>query len=90
MLRAMEEYTPRDRLDAPTTGFMEAKLLLTGVELRLFDPAVNMVAMTGGGRVYTAGEIAAWGEAAGRVCDGWDHLGPRSCLITLRRPEVTE
>lgn len=58
------------------------------VEAALF--AVNMVAMTDGGRVYTAGEIAAWGEAAGLVCDGWDHLGPRSCLITLRRPEVTE
>jgi len=58
------------------------------VEATLF--AVNMVAMTDGGRVYTAGEIAAWGEAAGLVCEGWNHLGPRSCLITLRRPEATE
>ncbi|NCO56654.1 MAG: hypothetical protein COW73_00465 [Nitrospirae bacterium CG18_big_fil_WC_8_21_14_2_50_70_55] len=51
--------------------------------------AVNMVAMTDSGRVYTAGEIAAWGEAAGLVCARWDHLGPRSCLITLRRPKAT-
>ncbi len=137
----MDEQSARDRLDGLATGFMEAKLLLTGVELRLFDLlflsqvahaesaernrdlfsrlapmltpggrlvvhettvepdrtgpveatlfAVNMVAMTDGGRVYTAGEIAAWGEAAGLVCDGWDHLGPRSCIITLRRPEAT-
>jgi len=71
----MEESSPRDRLDAVATGFMEAKLLLTGAELHLFD---------------SAGKIAAWGEAAGLVCDGWDHLGPPSCLITLRRRGASE
>ena len=48
--------------------------------------AVNMLAMTTGGRTYTEAELAAWGTAAGFVAEPGRRLGPRSFLLTLRRP----
>lgn len=50
--------------------------------------AVNMLAMTEGGRTYTEAEIAAWGEAAGFRFEGGERIDERSYLITLRRPAV--
>ena len=48
--------------------------------------AVNMLAMTAGGRTYTEAELAAWGAAAGFVAEPGRRLGLRSFLLTLRRP----
>jgi SAM-dependent methyltransferase len=56
----------------------------TPKEAALF--AVNMLAMTPGGRTYTEQEIAAWGEAAGFLCEGGERIHARSYLLTLRRP----
>jgi len=48
--------------------------------------AVNMLAMTTGGRTYTEAELASWGEAAGFEASPGRRPGPRSFLLTLRRP----
>jgi len=54
------------------------------VDAALF--AVNMLAMTAAGRTYTEAELAAWGRAAGFESEPGRRLGPRSFLLTLRRP----
>jgi SAM-dependent methyltransferase len=48
--------------------------------------AVNMLAMTAGGRTYTTAEIAAWGGEAGFTFHGGERLHARSYLVHLRRP----
>jgi hypothetical protein len=48
--------------------------------------AVNMLAMTPGGRTYTEQEIAEWGTGAGFVFERGERLSERSYLITMRRP----
>jgi SAM-dependent methyltransferase len=48
--------------------------------------AVNMLAMTDGGRTYTEAEIAAWGREAGFTFGGGERLDARSYLVHLRRP----
>ncbi len=48
--------------------------------------AVNMLAMTAGGRTYTEAELAGWGRSAGFEPEPGRRLGPRSFLLTLRRP----
>jgi len=48
--------------------------------------AVNMLAMTQGGRTFTEAEIAGWGEEAGFAHEGGERIDERSCLVTLRRP----
>jgi hypothetical protein len=50
--------------------------------------AVNMLAMTDGGRAYTEAEIAAWGKEAGFAFEGGERLSGRSYLIHLRRPDA--
>jgi len=56
----------------------------TPKEAALF--AVNMLAMTAGGRTYTEQEIAAWGEAAGFTFEGGERIQARSYLLSFRRP----
>ena len=48
--------------------------------------AVNMLAMTPGGRTYTEQEIATWGEEAGFIFAGGERIHARSYLLTFRRP----
>ena len=48
--------------------------------------AVNMLAMTDGGRTYTEAEIASWGTEAGFTFTGGERLNARSYLVHLRRP----
>lgn len=48
--------------------------------------AVNMLAMTEGGRTYTEAEVAGWGEEAGFRFEGGERIDERSYLVTLRRP----
>jgi SAM-dependent methyltransferase len=48
--------------------------------------AVNMLAMTDGGRTYTEAEIAAWGAEAGFTFAGGERLNARSYLVHLTRP----
>ncbi len=47
--------------------------------------AVNMLAMTPGGRTYTEAEIAGWGRESGFRRERGDRLSERSFLIVLRR-----
>ena len=47
--------------------------------------SVNMLAMTQGGRSYTAAEIGAWGRAAGFDVEPGERLAERSYLVRLRR-----
>lgn len=54
------------------------------VDAALF--AVNMLAMTAGGRTYTEAELAGWGAAAGFQASSGRRLGLRSFLLTLTRP----
>jgi roadblock/LC7 domain-containing protein len=56
----------------------------TAKEAALF--AVNMLAMTAGGRTYTEREIAAWGEAAGFTFASGERIHARSYLLSFRRP----
>lgn len=56
----------------------------TPKEAALF--AVNMLAMTEGGRTYTEDEIGAWGEHAGYDLEGGERINDRSFLIRFRRP----
>jgi len=56
----------------------------TPKEAALF--AVNMLAMTPGGRSYTEQEIATWGEAAGFTFEGGERIHARSYLLSFRRP----
>jgi SAM-dependent methyltransferase len=48
--------------------------------------AVNMLAMTDGGRTYTEEEIHAWGRAAGFEAGPGERIDERSYLVRLRRP----
>lgn len=48
--------------------------------------AVNMLAMTPGGRAYTEREIHTWGREAGLVPEPSDRIEGRSWLLRLRRP----
>ncbi len=48
--------------------------------------AVNMLAMTDGGRTYTEAEITEWGERAGFTADGSLAVSDRSHLVHFRRP----
>lgn len=48
--------------------------------------AVNMLAMTAGGRTYTQREVAAWGSDAGLVLERGERISDRSYLIVLRKP----
>jgi SAM-dependent methyltransferase len=47
--------------------------------------AVNMLAMTPGGRTYTEDEIAGWGRETGFEHEGGERVGERSYLVTLKR-----
>lgn len=47
--------------------------------------AVNMLAMTDGGRSYTAREIEEWGRATGFEPEGSEALDERSGLVFLRK-----
>jgi hypothetical protein len=51
--------------------------------------AVNMLAMTDGGRTYTEAEIAGWGTDAGFTFAGGERLNARSYLIHLHRPTAS-
>jgi SAM-dependent methyltransferase len=48
--------------------------------------AVNMLAMTPGGRTYTEAEIASWGREAGFAFEGGVRVNERSYLLAFRRP----
>ncbi len=48
--------------------------------------AVNMLAMTAGGRTYTEAEIVSWGAGAGLERERAARLGERSVLVILRKP----
>jgi SAM-dependent methyltransferase len=48
--------------------------------------AVNMLAMTPAGNVYTEEEIHAWGRAAGLVPEPGESVSDRTFLVRLRRP----
>lgn len=47
--------------------------------------AVNMLAMTEGGRTYTDAEISSWGAAAGLKRVAGERVSPMSYLLTLQR-----
>jgi hypothetical protein len=48
--------------------------------------AVNMLAMTEGGRTYTEDEILSWGKAVGFVPEPGVRINERSYLVRMRRP----
>lgn len=54
------------------------------IEAALF--AVNMLAMTPGGRTYTEAEIHGWAEAAGFTPEASERIDGRTVLLHLRRP----
>ncbi len=47
--------------------------------------AVNMLAMTPGGRTYTAAEVEGWARAAGLEPAGFERIQERTALATFRR-----
>ena len=47
--------------------------------------AINMLAGTPRGRTYTQEEIRAWGEAAGFSFVSGRRIGPRNCLVEMRK-----
>jgi SAM-dependent methyltransferase len=49
--------------------------------------AVNMLAMTEGGRTYTEREMMDWGRKAGFEPAGGERVSERSYLVCLRKPE---
>ncbi len=55
----------------------------TPVEAALF--AVNMLAMTPGGRTYTAAELEDWAREAGLEPAGFERIQERTALATFRR-----
>jgi SAM-dependent methyltransferase len=55
----------------------------TPVEAALF--AVNMLAMTPGGRTYTVDEVGAWARDAGLTPVGHERISERSALAFFRR-----
>jgi hypothetical protein len=48
--------------------------------------AVNMLAMTDGGRTYTEAEILSWGREAGFAPEPGERIDDRSYLIRMRKP----
>jgi SAM-dependent methyltransferase len=49
--------------------------------------AVNMLAMTDGGRTYTEDEMLEWGREAGFEAEAGERIHERSYLVRMRKPE---